>query len=170
MLPENNLAISMLNDMKKIDDDIRSELEKMKLENRSGDDEKTMKQTRSTKTTTATTKERQVGVRSNEISGAHSILEKDGSLVSEEGFHVFPGQFEVSILLAYIVAGRSHFQFPGRCETPSFLLPTTAPRNSCLASQLIVSAILHPGFLLLVRVSAARDERMSVGCPCQAAV
>lgn len=55
MLPENNLAISMLNDMKKIDDDIRSELEKMKLENRSGDDEKTMKQTRSTKTTTATT-------------------------------------------------------------------------------------------------------------------
>lgn len=55
MLPENNLAISMLNDMKKIDDDIRSELEKMKLENRSGDDEKTMKPTRSTKTTTATT-------------------------------------------------------------------------------------------------------------------
>lgn len=54
MLPENNLAISMLNDMKKIDDDIRSELEKMKLENRSGDDEK-KQPTRSTKTTTATT-------------------------------------------------------------------------------------------------------------------
>lgn len=55
MLPENNLAISMLNDMKKIDDDIRSELEKMKLENRSGEDEKTMKQARSTKTTTTAT-------------------------------------------------------------------------------------------------------------------
>ena len=70
MLPENNLAISMLNDMKKIDDDIRSELEKMKLENRSGDDEKSMKQTRSTKTTTTTATTNTPTAASNSISNS----------------------------------------------------------------------------------------------------
>jgi hypothetical protein len=73
MLPENNLAISMLNDMKKIDDDIRSELEKMKLENRSGDDEKTMKQTRSTKTTTATTNTQTTAASNNSNSSRQRI-------------------------------------------------------------------------------------------------